>query len=380
MSRHEGRIVGLFKASALCLIVGCSASANERGQGPGPSLALLDSVILEENDTLYLGRPAVSFTVDDRGAIYIPDEFWNRVVRFHPDGRIDRTIGKEGSGPGEFRSLSQGTTLADTLILQPTSRTIQIFDRRTGRYYMGRRTQGTISHGVARGGKVIFANFDYYSQRGILALSVPELLTPDSARLAEPLASNLVPWPQEYIDYPDLMTFNRSAFAAWADTMLVGYSGVDYLTLHTIDGVPLDTVQIPARLRTGNPKEAFKVFSFRNPDLDEQMRAISALKDIWRLPNGTFVLWFQDGWTEPMGTGVHVFGRAFISLLSADRRSACVDTPLPFPGTEWPRIAVHGDTLFALDQVPLLDDSSRVTSVIRRYLIDDTGCEWVPTG
>jgi hypothetical protein len=233
---------------------------------------------------------------------------------------------------------------------------------------------------VVQAGHLLLADFDFTERHAMLRLPLADILTPDTASLPVFLAANLTPWPPEYSMYPDLIGFNRVTFEAWGDTLLVGFAGVDYLVLQTVQGVSLDTVRIPARLRTGIPPGAYERLDGGKASFDEQVRAISVLKKMWRLPDGRFSLWFQDSWAEPLGDDVTIFGRAFITVLSADRQSACLDTEVPFPGTEWPRIEVHGDTLFALDQVSTLQDSAKVTSVIRRYLIDDAGCEWVPTG
>lgn len=42
---------------------------------------------------------------DSRGNVYVPDFYQNRVVTFGPDGRVVRTVGRAGSGPGEFRAI-----------------------------------------------------------------------------------------------------------------------------------------------------------------------------------------------------------------------------------------------------------------------------------
>ena len=50
-----------------------------------PVLTLVDSVILAENDTLFLGSPAATFTLDVAGQYFIPDRGNNRCLLYTSD-------------------------------------------------------------------------------------------------------------------------------------------------------------------------------------------------------------------------------------------------------------------------------------------------------
>lgn len=348
--------------------------------GPGPSLRLVDSVVLEETDSVYLGKPELGFAVDPAGSLYIADEFWNRVVQYAPDGRLERVFGRAGSGPGEFRSTTRATLVFDSLLIQPSATRIKVFDRRTGDYYFEHPFQrGYLTKAQFHQGIFYFASFDYGSERAIMAVPAPELLAPDPGNTPVVHKSELVAFPPEYKTYPGLLTFNSSSMVVWADTMLVGFSGVGYVVRYDLAGNPRDTFDIPVRIRHGVTAEGLAQFNPGNPpDLDKEMRAISDLKEIWRLPNGDFVFWYQDGRAETRGRNVQVFGDAFISVVSKDLTRACVDTRVPFQGTEWPRFGILGDTLLALDQVTTGEDSLRATTIVRRFAIDTVGCLWRP--
>ena len=60
----------------------------------------------DEEGNIVLSRP-VWYVVDEREFIYICDiqDLWIKV--FDPDGRLIRTIGRKGSGPGEFQSIGE---------------------------------------------------------------------------------------------------------------------------------------------------------------------------------------------------------------------------------------------------------------------------------
>ena len=82
---------------------------------------------------------------------------------------------------------------------------------------------------------------------------------------------------------------------------------------------------------------------------------------------------------QPKGRGEPANPRYYISVVSAERRRACVDgrlplrsdTPLPFPG-------LQGDTIVALARRIASDNS--LTTLVFRYRIDTTNCNWIETG
>jgi hypothetical protein len=55
--------------------------------------------------------------VDSRGIIYIPDNFAGRIFVVGSDGRLLRTIGRRGSGPGEFQAVRSVQTLSGDSLL-----------------------------------------------------------------------------------------------------------------------------------------------------------------------------------------------------------------------------------------------------------------------
>lgn len=60
----------------------------------------------DEEGNIILYRP-YSYTVDEEGSIYIYDSQDPAVKVFNPEGRLIRTIGRKGQGPGEFQSVSR---------------------------------------------------------------------------------------------------------------------------------------------------------------------------------------------------------------------------------------------------------------------------------
>jgi len=70
----------------------------------------------DEEGNIVLSRP-VWYVVDEREFIYICDiqDLWIKV--FDPEGRLVRTIGRKGSGPGEFQSIGEIALVPDARLL-----------------------------------------------------------------------------------------------------------------------------------------------------------------------------------------------------------------------------------------------------------------------
>ena len=133
-SRRVG--VSLF-AGGMFLIPGCGSESGEpvTADAAGPTLTAVDSILLPEADTLYIGNPYTPVIDPFDGSFYIPDIFSGRLLRFRRDGSLMLVYGRPGEGPGEFRGGPGVPMLLDdsTVAAQVTSsRRVNVFDRNTG--------------------------------------------------------------------------------------------------------------------------------------------------------------------------------------------------------------------------------------------------------
>ncbi len=112
--RSRSERVGALTAGALLLLAlagGGSATAQEQVMNPAKAPSGVETIELEEmwrvggwDDEDVLFGVITSIISDDTGNIYMLDSQLNEVQVYSPDGEYLNTIGREGEGPGEFRT------------------------------------------------------------------------------------------------------------------------------------------------------------------------------------------------------------------------------------------------------------------------------------
>jgi hypothetical protein len=95
-----------------------------------------------EGDENYMFGSRISFNTDNAGNFYVADSDSHRIQKYDPDGKYLLTIGREGQGPGEFRSLSMPRFDKDNnlYITDGLGRRISFFDK-NGQYLRQIRMQ-----------------------------------------------------------------------------------------------------------------------------------------------------------------------------------------------------------------------------------------------
>ncbi len=108
-----------IRLRAWAVVVTCALLSSCRGAAPAaPTTALtLDSLAaLRGGDVApTLARPSL-VSVDTRGRIYIQDRSDRDVKVYDASGRALRTIGRSGTGPGEFASLQSAQIYRDSVV------------------------------------------------------------------------------------------------------------------------------------------------------------------------------------------------------------------------------------------------------------------------
>ncbi len=369
---------GLLTIAVILMLGACSAPADERiaGRGletAGPGLTLVDSVVLVEADTAYVGRPvALEVTLD--GSLLVSDGFAKTVYRFGRDGQLASRYGGPGGGPGEFRAptLLSADSL-DVAVVDPAAGRLTVFDLESGRVLtqvplLGRTGDVRLSgdqawFGLLRpGDEASFANVRLRLRPGSMSDSVLEtrfLGAVPSAYHASARMREVLP----------LTSVDR-----YGAGFVSGYAGLDVLVVHDDRGWPTRVLDIPKRLRRGVPSDIVQQLAQQIP-LEKMASLASTLAKVRSLDSARVALVHMDLTMDAMTAGA----TAYISVVRPSSMDACVDAPVIVAGDGVPPITFQGDTLYVLDQyVPSDAGAPRSVTVIRRYRIDTSDCEWVP--
>jgi hypothetical protein len=343
-------------------VAGLMACERELPPTGGPTLVLHDRVVLQEDESLYVARP--TFLVPDRdGGYYVGDLFLNRVVRFDRTGVPIRAYGGQGDGPGEMRAVGLPIVLDDSTVAVADQgrQRLSLYDQESGAFRGTVPVSGIIRSAVSGGDSVWLGDLDA-DRRTTVALWDRQS---DSV-------TYLGRMPTEYVESSPLRgIFNASHIEVWGDTILVGLAGSSRLDLLRLDGTPLDSVTVPARERRGVPSDVVRRLSPGVP-FPEMFSLLSGLFAVRRRSDGTVALVHGDGRID----GRRIGESLYVSLLSPDRRRACVDAFLPTSEDAQPLVGFVGDTLLVLEQWLA---GQRVTTSIKRFTIAPDRCSWLPT-
>lgn len=363
-------------ACASTLSAGVPACNTADPQATGPRMSLIDSVLLAESSTTYLGRPG-GLHIDSLGRIYVSDLLTERILRFDAAGQFDKAFGAAGSGPGEFRGIGDVLLVWDHVLAVQSygHRRISFLDMESGRSIADIRYAGTLTSGTHSDSLAWFGNLDPVTRFGVIRFDLNRLRGSEPSAMPV-LASTVSPIPEAYVTNEILRgTYGLVQVSSWSDTVLVGYAAENHLVAYDKLGHAVDTSVVPARNRRGVPKDLLKRMNFATSSYAEMFEMASALFGVWRRPKGGFFLVYMDSKLEGKRS---IRSTGFLSLLSPDRSEACVDAPIPASGEGQPKVTARGDTLFVLDQYTLADQP-RVLSVVRKYLIDESRCDWLAT-
>ena len=120
-----------------------------------------------EGDDNYMFGGSIYFNTDDEGNFYVSDSDNHRIQKYDPEGKHLLTIGREGQGPGEFRSLSSPRFDKDNnlYITDWSNRRISFFDR-NGQYLKQIRLQERYENPYINSKGFIVANKWHMAQEG----------------------------------------------------------------------------------------------------------------------------------------------------------------------------------------------------------------------
>lgn len=372
---------GALVTAAAVLASGCGASsegdpATGATQAGGPRIVLVDSLPVQEPDSVPVGRMVQIATAPDSG-VYLSDRGAGRVLEFDGSGQLRRVLGKKGEGPGEFEGAGMPVIRrrdSTLLIMDPILRRLSVFDAQSGEFL---RSMPTPFQDVgqiwteAPDGSLVFALVASTNMVGQLAGTRDALITLGGL--------------------PPQVSSTDFVFLMYGRPEVVPDEGRFLAQFPTFPGIQiLDSasrfagmVDLPTRLRRGTPLDLverhMQAFATKKP-----FQYLGSLAgSLQRLSDGSLAVLNVDldlppgerGKPPPDPTNV----RYYVSVVSADDEQACLDGVLPFTSDAvMPIPSFAGDTLLALSRRVVGETELR--TVLYRYLIDTTGCQWVPTG
>jgi hypothetical protein len=368
---HMERVYArVHRAALACVLIAAAAcgprtdaGAPRAAEGSGPALQRLWTVRVEESDTAYLGRPSEFSVEPTDGSFYVADRFFGRVVRIGRDGRVLRTYGRKGAGPGELVDVGHPFAVGGRLFVTDVGRGhLSEFNASTGAFRRNYRYQGMLTSAEpGPDGNVWLGLQNAESRTGAAHWSAGTDTfrhfagLPLTYRQSQPLAG----------------IYTGVSVTSWADTVLVGYQGSDDLVLFSTGGHTLDTLRVPVARRRGVPADI--VARLEKLQFPEMFRTASFLFAARRLPSGELGLVHFDQEIE----GRSITSTVYVSALSADLRRACVDALLPATPDAQPHVSFRGDTLFVLEQ--RLDPvSDRPVTTISAHRVSTRRCRWIP--
>jgi hypothetical protein len=332
-------------ATALFLSLTACARSNDAsvtGEDGTVTLSPITTVRLIDSDTAFLGKPN-SLAVSATGDIFVTDLMSRRVLRYDASGAFVQTIGRRGGGPNEFEGPVNLTSLDDStlIIVDILRRRAVLWDLPSNSVRTRLPIPGLTSRLVSTRGTLYAAAADVEHGTAGLRWRVP---AGEPERIGTMLAV-----------YRDLFfaIWGEVAMDASGDSILHFGGPSEYMIVADSMWQPRDSMAMPRRARRGIPREIdYDVSGGRN--IYDVSRQLSKPFGLHHLSAGRFAAFHLDARI----INNSVFGRVFMTVISAAAASRCIDVPIPSRDTSSiPRLSFIGDTMFVLDQYVVADSA-----------------------
>ena len=347
-------------------LVALCACVYDRAAEPSPSLVLVDSTVLEESDSAFIGE-ASGIAALTGGGLLVADRANLTIHQFARNGSRARSLGRRGPGPGEFSSgLGELLVAGDSLLLVQVGATVKALSLFSGEERWSRRIPGSAfppSVPLASAG-------DRFYFRLIDADGHTSVATVTGAT-DEPVRGGPYPgWLMRSQLIRDAMS-HLQVVPLGRDTIAVAIEVSDHLFIGPFGG-PFDTIPVQRLHRRGARPDLLATIRDDDPaGAAASVHALSIPRALRRLSSGHLVHVVDD--VEAL-TG-RFASRLLLSVVDPGERTTCPDAAVPAPPDPRPLVAFDGDTLLVLTQ--LLPDSGRPSTVVRRYVIATDACRWV---
>lgn len=350
----------------------------------GPTLVLLDSIVLQETAQSYIGNPMTMFLGPD-SSLYVIDSFAQTVMRFDQTGQQIRTYGGAGEGPGEFRAAGRSGFASRTVLgvtdgrspppgMAPTT-VIEFFDVESGDHAGSVRT-GDVSFLALERGILWVAGIEVGDGGGTVATREfsPLLREARERGGANTVVSpDRVPVPRSYLENSRVRGLGGFLRMHVGDQdTLLGFAAIPFLLRVGATGEIRDTIPLLGRLRAWVRNEA-ELNEVMDPtgSREEVFSAVAPLVGVSRDANGRIFTVHQG---SKLTGERQITGTLYASSLSGDGRGQCPDTLIPTSDMGRPISTFRGNEIFVLDRRIHSVESGDLRTVVRRFRIDPHSC------
>lgn len=361
--------------AALTVLLGCSSATPEAPERVavstrGPSLTAIDSIVLEEPDSVAIGR--LTFLARDaERRLYVSDYENGRVLRFAPSGALLSVIGRMGSGPGELGIASTLVLLERDSILgvmDGSARRLSLFATRTGAYLRSVSAPfGQTGHAWSWRGDTAF-----FAVHGVPWFLGRWVQHTDSIALFGAVPPRLLSAGLFYLAYGRPEAVRRGA------EFIVQVPTEPGVQIFDLDGLPVGHVALPAARRRGTPPNLIGEHMRLQRAKQKFQFLASAPIAMHLLASGHIAILEADIEQVKPPPKPEYGSRYFLSLLSPDLSQACLDAELWSKSDAVAPPVFVGDTVYVLSR--LITESVRVRNMLHAFRISPEGCEWIPTG
>lgn len=349
----------LMKFASICVPLLLVAACNPAPPDTPPTLAVIDSVRIQESDSLYIATINAIAVAPD-GSVFISDSKERQVLHVAHDGSGLTIIAGRGGGPGEVSDPTSLAVLGDSLLVVQNGgrKRLALFALNPLKY---RNTEnvlakvgnisaagnGLLASALAPDSGTAFVEFSNAYMVTHRAGTVPALYR-ESAPVAQAFGATEVASDGDYV--VGVFEVSNTVYR-W----LKSSGPVDsvVMTATTRRGARPDIIQ---RLLTDPTKGAELAFRWSVPF------AVGALSD-----NRTAVLL-----VDPTLEGQNYGGPSYLHVVDWTRHTSCPDIAIPVPVSPIPRYAFAKNELVAIVQHP--DGTDGVASWLIRWKIGSGRC------
>jgi hypothetical protein len=366
--RRVGRSPHLVLSVALGLAA-CGGGRPGAGQNRDtPELVALDTVVLAETDSVFIGEPS-GFAPLAEGGYLVADRRNGTLHRFAADGAHLASVGRRGRGPGEwstgpFAVVNDGDSLA--FVADGGAVVALSLPDLAVRW---RRPPSALARlAAAWHGGALWSRIDRSANTSFETF----------AGAADPVVAG-GPVTQRMRRNPLVAEMFSSAAAAnlGGDTLVSAFQNTDSLFVGSWPSGPWTSLEVPVAARRGARGDLLDAIDEHlPPTVERALYQPSYPLAVARLPASGYVALVTGDLTFVEQR--RMTGRLFVSIVDLRRRRACPDEAVPAPDDPLPRVAFRGDTLLVLVQDVNPGAGSR--TVVRPFLVRAGGCRWRAAG